>query len=509
MKWLKLNKIIILFIVWLLIFSPAFIAKAETLEILDISVENIDGKTVLVKWVTNKESQGKVVYGEAITQLTKYIGIGGSPSKYHEALLANLKPETEYYYQIVIEDTEAPAVNSFIKKFKTIKYFDDVPPQISNISIPYISGTAAVVSWDTNEPSTSRVEYGPDITYKSGVGSNSRVTSHLVIVKNLKPFTQYFMRIYSVDKDNNKSGYSYKEFVTHSDSVDKEDLKIFYLRPSGPADSFIYSKNVVTSFKTNHYAKGSVSVSGKGFKTQVKNLDYGLSHFLIFTDLEPERDYNLTVSMSDILGKTSQEKLSFKTRKISASPDIVPLYDSEVKVLGAEFAYYTPASALYRAIGSPHVYSILNGQRYLIPSPSSFREYGYGWQDVKIIDEKVLLKYPRAKLVKGPSSPAIYYLSYKNDNAVVKIKIPTPSIFRSYPNNSWDKVLTIAEKDLNSYEDAKLVKTKDSPAVYYLENNIKHFVSEAVFKKHGFDSEDIVEVNEKHLAAYQPGAASE
>ena len=509
MDWLKLNKIIILFIAWLLIFTPAFISKAETLEILDISMENVDGKTVIIKWVTNKESRGKVIYGEALTQLTKYIGIGGSPSKYHEALLANLKPETEYYYQIVIEDTEAPAVKSFIKKFKTIKYRDEVPPQISNIKIPYVSGTVAVVSWETNEPSTSRVEYGQDTNYKGRAGSNSRVMSHLVIVKNLKPFSQYLLRLYSVDKDNNKSGYSYKEFTTHSDSVDKEDLKISYLRPSGPADSFIYSKNVVVSFKTNHYAKGSVSVSGKGFKTQVKNLDYGLSHFLIFTGLEPERDYNLTVSMSDVLGKKSQEKLSFKTKKLSASPDIVPLEDSEVKVLGVEFFYYTPASALYRLKGSPHVYSALNGQRYSIPSPSSFREYGYNWQDVKTVDEKVLLKYPRAKLVKGSNSSQVYYLSYKNGNAIFKIKIPTPSIFRSYPDNSWEKVLTIAEKDLNSYEDAKLVKTKASPAVYYLENNIKHFVSEAVFKKRGFDSKDIVEINEKHLASYQIGAALE
>ncbi len=506
--WVRGKKYILFSIIWLLIFSPLLV-KAENIDILNIQAENIDGKNVLIKWVTDKASRGKVIYGRKTDELTAYIGVSGAPSIYHEAFLANLKPETKYYYQIVVDDAGGPTVYSFVKKFKTIKYSDKVPPQVSNARLYHTAGTAAVIAWDTDEPSTSRVEYDSAGTYKTKSGSNDKVTNHLVIIKNLKPTTQYFLRLYSVDKDNNKSGYSYKDFTTHSDSVDKEDLKVSYLRPSGPADSFIYSKSMVISFKTNHYAKGSVSVSGKGFKTQVKNFDYGLNQLIIFSALLPETNYNAVVSMVDIFGKKAEEKFSFKTRKVTAAPEVIVAPESEVMVLGAEFAYYTSASALYKVAGSAAIYSIINNQRHLIISPSSFREYGYNFGDVKTVRRETLLSYPLAKLVKSPGSRAVYYLYERPQGNLWKINIPSPSVFSSYSKNSWANLVTISQKEIDSYENVRLIKIKDSPAVYYLENNIKRFVSEAVFKKRGFKESEVFEVNQTHLESYQAGTALE
>ncbi len=82
----------------------------------------------------------------------------------------------------------------------------DPPPQLTNINAGNLTNTTASITWDTNEPADTQVEYGPDPRY----GFNSplqtaRTTAHQVTLTNLNPSTLYHYRVKSRDAAGNLS----------------------------------------------------------------------------------------------------------------------------------------------------------------------------------------------------------------------------------------------------------------------------------------------------------------
>jgi len=488
-----------------------YILAQNNIIIENIQTENIDGKTEKIIWQTNIESQGKIILGKDKDYFPYYIIDTNKPTKYHEVIIGNLDPETTYYFQI-IDINNSQSNSSFTQNFKTIVYHDETPPQISDLKIAYVSGTKAAITWTTNEKASAKIEYGPNLNYGKLAAQNSLDIKHQIILSNLNLDTIYFLKIYSEDKDKNKSGYYSKSFTTlASDKIDKENLIISYLRPLSLNDPQITENSITITFKTNHYAKGNITLTSNKVRKTI-NLDYNTNHKAVFEGLAANREHYFTISMDDIFNKRAKiDNQKINTAKITG---IINNYktinaNNDIIVEGIEFSLYTPASRLYKTAESAKIYAIINGERRYIPSPSLFNEYGYRWPDVKVISWVKLSRYPEVKLVKSPDSPVIYYLYKKPENKIIKINLPSPAVFNSYPNNKWEKVVTISQKDLNAYQDAQLIKALNDPAVYYLENNMKKFVSEAVFNKHNFNFFDVAEINQTHLNAYQTGSPLE
>lgn len=191
--------------------------------------------------------------------------------------------------------------------------------------------------------------------------------------------------------------------------------------------------------------------------------------------------------------------------KLKGSNSTITKTNSQVKVAGIEYSYYSPAQAIYNLEGTPDIYSIVNGKKHFISSPASFAEYGYKWSDVKKISAKDLAKYPSAKLVKIPDSSTIYFLYQRPDNKWLKIALNSPTVFVSYPGNYWGNVITINRYDFDSYPEVKLIKANGDSAVYYLEGNTRRLVTEDIFVKKGFNPAEVVEVNKTHLESYKLG----
>jgi len=288
-------------------------ATIEGLEITNIEVENIDGKSVKVKWQTNYDSTGRVVYGLKKESFVYFIGDSSSARKYHEVILGNLTPKTDYYYQVIaINDSEQ--TSSFVLKFSTKNFKDTHAVLVSDMEIPYLSGNVVFIKWKTDLPSNSVVEYDNNGTYKTRATGNSNTTEHQVILKNLKPDTKYFVRAYSTDKDGNRSAYLMNYFTTTT-KIESGDLAISYLRPSSPTDSYITNKSIQVGFKTNRYAKATVKISAKSFKTRTYNLDWNSSQSLTIPDLTADTEYKIDISATDLLNKKLSTSLTVKTQK--------------------------------------------------------------------------------------------------------------------------------------------------------------------------------------------------
>jgi hypothetical protein len=81
----------------------------------------------------------------------------------------------------------------------------------ADITAPVISGRTATpsynsaqIAWTTNEPSTSRVEFGTDpASLISNVTSTALVSAHALVLTGLSPSTTYYYRVVSVDETGN------------------------------------------------------------------------------------------------------------------------------------------------------------------------------------------------------------------------------------------------------------------------------------------------------------------
>jgi subtilisin family serine protease len=76
---------------------------------------------------------------------------------------------------------------------------DCSPPGISNVRVVQITGTRAVVAWNTDEPATSRVEFGDGPALGSLVEETALVTSHTVAISPFDQCDRAFFRVSSAD----------------------------------------------------------------------------------------------------------------------------------------------------------------------------------------------------------------------------------------------------------------------------------------------------------------------
>jgi Domain of unknown function (DUF4082)/Bacterial Ig domain len=83
---------------------------------------------------------------------------------------------------------------------------DTAPPAISQLTAHPVSTTTQSVSWVTDEPATSRVDYGTSASSLStSVSDSALTTSHSLTLTGLTPTTSYFLRATSTDTSNNSA----------------------------------------------------------------------------------------------------------------------------------------------------------------------------------------------------------------------------------------------------------------------------------------------------------------
>lgn len=177
------------------------------------------------------------------------------------------------------------------------------------------------------------------------------------------------------------------------------------------------------------------------------------------------------------------------------------IFSNSKLVFAAEI---TPTEALVKIADQPSVFAILGGKKHLIPNAEIFSSYGYKWEDIKIISLKELNSYPDVRLVKTSDNPEVYFLDLTKN---LKKAHPSPEVFLAY-GNKWEDIRIINEKDLAFYKDAKLVKTKNTPAVYVLEGNNRRLIpSSYVFESLGYKWEEIIEISNIDLNSYALASA--
>jgi hypothetical protein len=179
-------------------------------------VANTAQSTILVTWTTNTEVSSIVTYypqgspSEARDEVNVALTKGE-----HRMIARGLVPQTDYILMVKGRDKIGNEAASDTQRLTTAT--DTRPPQISELhvegaAIPPTTSTAQesiaqlIVSWNTDEPGTSQVEFGEGTgtTYSSKTQEDSNLTyNHLVIISGLTPSKVYHLRTISKDKAGN------------------------------------------------------------------------------------------------------------------------------------------------------------------------------------------------------------------------------------------------------------------------------------------------------------------
>ena len=119
-----------------------------------------------------------------------------------------VSPATTIAYTLTAANTAGTASKSVVIVVNPAPSLtlDSTAPVITNVSASSETEMSAVVSWSTDEPASSQVEYGRTVDYGSITASDEQlVTSHIVGLESLEPRTFYHFRVKSTDQAGNEA----------------------------------------------------------------------------------------------------------------------------------------------------------------------------------------------------------------------------------------------------------------------------------------------------------------
>jgi hypothetical protein len=133
----------------------------------------------------------------------------------HAQLISGLHDEQSYTYAVKCLDSAANTnIDDYLISF-SIDSADATPPVITDVQVTELTPYTAEVTWATNEPATSQVEYGPSGSYgQFTLVDTALVTAHSVLLRGLDAVTLYHFRARSIDIGDNETLSSGETFTT-------------------------------------------------------------------------------------------------------------------------------------------------------------------------------------------------------------------------------------------------------------------------------------------------------
>lgn len=189
--------------------------------ISNVQVQEVVGEpvpTIELTWQTNTPTTSIVTYylednPEQVLDEVKADYTNGE----HKIRIGNLDANKKYIVQVKGRDRLGNEAASDIQRVST--GLDSRPPKISNLriegavvsvgaSLGEAPSAQLIVSWDTDEPATSQVQFGAGTgeTYSDKTQKDVNLSlNHLVVISNLQPSQVYHLQVISEDLAANQS----------------------------------------------------------------------------------------------------------------------------------------------------------------------------------------------------------------------------------------------------------------------------------------------------------------
>ncbi|MDM7940083.1 MAG: DUF4352 domain-containing protein [Methanothrix sp.] len=212
--------------------------------ISDVSA-SVTSSSATITWTTDEKATSKVEYG-ATSSYGESSLLDSSLVTSHSVDLSFLSAGT-YHYRVISKDA---AGNEAKSGDFTFTVCDIMAPIVSNVAASEITQTSAKITWTTDDPSTSQVEYGPtsDFGMTSALDTNL-VTSHSVTLTGLIQGTYYYYKVKSKDACGQEgSSITWDNFITPA----QQNLSV-----GQATQNAVQKVTVKSAVKVDHYEWGS------------------------------------------------------------------------------------------------------------------------------------------------------------------------------------------------------------------------------------------------------------
>ncbi len=165
--------------------------------ITNVSASGITASSATITWTTDKASDSEVDYGTTSTYGQR--ATLAQMVTTHTVSLSGLSANTTYHYSVKSTDT-----GNNLGVSPDFTFITPGPPVISVLAPASVTSLAATITWTTDKPADSQVEYGISTSYGSLTAVNPTLaTAHSQVVSGLLPGTTYNYRLKSRDAAGN------------------------------------------------------------------------------------------------------------------------------------------------------------------------------------------------------------------------------------------------------------------------------------------------------------------
>ncbi|HEU0006060.1 MAG TPA: fibronectin type III domain-containing protein [Terriglobia bacterium] len=206
--------------------------------------QSVMAGSLLLSWGAIPDSRlagYKIKYGTASGSYTQSVDVGNKTSH----TLQSLTEGTRYYVVIVGYDSNRVEGAASVEVSGSVL-------GASSISSSSLTTNSAVVTWQTNKPADTQVEYGTTTAYGSVTTLNGAlVTSHSQALTNLQPATTYQFRVRSKDEGGSSLVSANFSFTTTSaaDTTPPGDVTQFTAIPGNSRAALSWTNPTDADFK--------------------------------------------------------------------------------------------------------------------------------------------------------------------------------------------------------------------------------------------------------------------
>lgn len=298
--------------------------------ISNVAVTKVYNTKAIIHWDTDIPANATVIYSTSPAFNATSTASSSTLENAHTITLSGLSPATQYFFYVRSRD-EANVTNENKNVVDGVNryYAFNTPSDISGPAITNItsqsSTTTLGIFWDTDEESTSQLQYGTSTAYGTTTTLDSVLTTqHNVSIESLLPNTLYHFRLYSTDGSGNTSVTGDQTAATAA-ADDTTPPAIFSI-----ATSSVTLTSATITWTTDEPTNGLVEYG--------TNLAYSLlagdaanfvssTHSVTLTNLEGNTTYHFRVRSADFSGNTtvndnSGDGYTFTTTPDSVSPTI-------------------------------------------------------------------------------------------------------------------------------------------------------------------------------------------
>ena len=190
----------------------------------------------------------------------------------------------------------------------TLTWWSLLGPSISSIAVRDMMADSASVSWTTDQPADSRVEYGTTTSLGSSIADPALLTNHQITLSNLSSGTLYHYRVISTNSSGFTSASSDQTFSTAS------------LPPviSNIAVTGITGASATVSWVTDQRADSLVEYGPTiSYGNSVSDPTLSTSHQISLADLSPGTLYHYRITSNNSYGiPASSEDRTFMTDSV-------------------------------------------------------------------------------------------------------------------------------------------------------------------------------------------------